>query len=205
MADGQRPHRGKAWISATVLMSVLLLLSVAEVQAQSRIINISATTSGCTSKAHACDNAADHLPAGSTFHLIHPVTVTLKAGRYRLSNAGAEGRYKGWRFNGEANWVWNFGIAVNDGGGVGRLLYVAIARGIYKSLAEVAGSRDAIVAGRGGPNSKLPVIVRSGGPGAYTDTLTLSEDTKLSFFILDYDVSDNAGGVSLKLEPVKDH
>jgi len=184
----------------------MLLLPAAQARAQSAplIVNISATTSGCGSNGHACDNAADHLPPGSTFHLISPKTITLDEGTYRLSYAGTMGRYRGWRINAEQWWVWNFGIAVNKGSGMGQLLYVAIARGIYKSLDAVTASREPIVAGPGGPNSRLPVLIRSGGPTRYVDTLKLPKREKLSFFILDYDVRDNAGGVSLKIERLAD-
>lgn len=183
---------------------VACLLGASGAQAQAKIVNINAKVSGCTSSYGACNGAADHLPAGSKFRLISPVTLTLKPGTYRISYAGAEGRYKGWRINRESHWVWNFGIAVNIGGGKGQLLYAAVGWGIYDSLAELTASKSKVVAGAGGPNNKMPVVVRSGGPRAYVDKLTLTATTKLSFFVLDYDVSDNAGGVSLKIEQLSE-
>jgi hypothetical protein len=192
------------WVVAGLLVSLLAAAPAIAAGSSAQIVNISATTSGCTSAAHACDNAADHLPPGATIRLISPKTLTLDAGTYRLSYAGPDGRYRGWRINREQQWVWNFGIAVNLGGGKGQLLYVAIASGIHPSLDALIASRDAIVAGRGGPNAKLPRISKSGGPTHYTDTLTLPAKTKLSFFVLDYDVTDNAGGVSIRLERLDD-
>jgi hypothetical protein len=187
------------WVMLAFALSALLA-TIPLAHAESRIVNINASVSGCGSNGGACDNAADHLPPGAKFHLISPVNVTLDAGSYRISYAGSKGRYKGWRINGSAQWVWNFGIAVNIGRGNGQLLYAVVADGIYRSVAELTASNGAVRAGRGGPNSKLPVIIRSGGATAYTDILTLKSKTKLSFFVLDYDVSDNAGGVSLRIE-----
>lgn len=181
-----------------------VLLTISGAQAQAKIVNINAKVSGCTSSYGACDSAADHMPAGSKFRLISPVNLTLKAGTYRISYAGAEGRYKGWRINRDSLWVWNFGIAVNIGGGKGQLLYAATAWGIYDSLAELTASKTKVVAGPGGPNASMPAVVRSGGPTAYVDKLTLAATTKLSFFVLDYEGSDNAGGVSLKIERLPD-
>ena len=199
---GRLPRTFLAFFTYAALLLGVLLAAIPAAQAQSRIININASVSGCGKNGGACDNAADHLPPGSTVRLLSPVNLTLDAGTYRLSNAGPTGRYKGWRFNASSQWVWNFGIAINKGRGTGDLLYVAVADGIYGSLADLVASKRAVMAGRGGPNSKLPVVVRTGGPTAYTDLLTLKATTKLSFFVLDYDVSDNAGGVSLKIEPV---
>lgn len=200
MPQSLRRKLGRVWILAGLLTASLVAAPSVAAAASATIVNISATASGCTSASHACDNAADHLPPGATIRLISPKTITLEAGTYKMSYAGAEGRYRGWRINREQQWVWNFGIAINKGGGKGQLLYVAIAGGIYPSLDKLTASRDAVVAGRGGPNSSLPKIVKSGGPTRYVDTLTLAAKTKLSFFILDYDVTDNSGGVSLKIE-----
>ena len=36
----------------------------------------------------------------------------------------------------------------------------------------------------------------------YTDTLTLASTTKLDFFIIDYYLPDNAGGVALNITPL---
>lgn len=184
------------------LLAGWILLCATPSQAQARIVNINAKASGCTNSAGACDNAADHMPPGSLVRLIAPVTLTLAAGTYRISYAGAQGRYAGWRINAEPKWVWNFGIAVNTGGRSGKLLYVAIVRGIYNSVADLTRSRAAVVAGAGGPNAKLPVVVKLGGPTAYADTLKLPSAARLSFFVLDYYGADNAGGVSLKIEPL---
>lgn len=193
-------------------MLLLQLFPTTQAQAQTRIINISAKVSGCTSVYKACDIGALHLPPGSTFQLISPVNVKLKAGTYRISHAGSAGRYKGWMYNSDRKWVWNFGIATPMGKGIGRLFYVAIAGGnytgdytkpgfgIFSSLAEVNASNGPIYGGRGGPNAALPLLARSGGPTAYTDTLKLPVDATLSFFVLDWDLHDNIGGVSLKLE-----
>lgn len=191
----------------------LLLLAVPQAHAQAQIININAAVSGCTSPTHACDYGAEHMPPGSVFRLIAPVNVALPAGTYRISDAGAAGRYHGWRFNRDPNWVWNFGIATNMGRHTGQLLYVALGGGnytkpnfgVFTRLADVAASNGPDYGGRGGPNVALPMVARSGGPAAFTTTLTLPAPATLSFFILDYDVSDNAGGVSLKIEPVAAH
>ena len=93
----------------------LLLLAVPQAHAEAQIVNINAAVSGCTSPTHACDYGAEHMPPGSVFRLIAPVNVALPAGTYRISEAGAAGRYHGWRFNRDPNWVWNFGIATNMG------------------------------------------------------------------------------------------
>ncbi len=200
---GRARGASTSFLRYLALLIAAFLLTVSCATAQTNIVNINARVSGCGTNQGACDNAADHLPPGSTFHLISPVNLSLKPETYRISYAGAEGRYKGWRINSDSLWVWNFGIAVNKGSGKGQLLYVAVAEGIHDSLDKLTASNGAVLGGPGGPNSRLPVVVRSGGPRAYTDTLTLRSTTKLSFFILDYDVTDNAGGVSLKIERLR--
>src|SRR3569833_2548551 len=65
-----RSPRWPARAPAAILACVVLLLgalftNVPLAQADSRIINISASVSGCGSNGGACDNAADHLPPGA--------------------------------------------------------------------------------------------------------------------------------------------
>lgn len=210
------PNRTFSEQAAISLLLALCLLAAAAgpVEAQARIVNIDAKVSGCTNASKACDSAAEHLPPRTKVQLISPVNVRLAAGSYRISSAGSAGRYNGWRINSDNWWVWNFGIAIKQSGGYGSLFYVAFAggdyvtvrhglpSGMYTSQKGIASSKGPIFGGPGGPNAAVPRLAKSGGPNGYVDILTLSAPTTLSFFILDYYVPDNAGGVSLKIEPV---
>src|SRR3569833_399086 len=99
-------------LAASLVALALMVAFSTATQAQSQIVNINAKVSGCTNSSKACDSAADHLPPGTKIQLISPVNVRLPSGTYRISNAGAAGRYNGWRINSANRWVWNFGIAV---------------------------------------------------------------------------------------------
>ena len=212
----ERRRRAVVRATAALLAGLsLMFVSGGATMAQSKIVNINARVSGCTNASGACDSAAEHLPPGTHVQLISPVNVSLPAGTYRISNAGKAGRYNGWRINSDNWWVWNFGIAVKQGSRSGTLLYVAYAggdyrstkngipSGMYTSLKGISGSNGPIYGGPGGPNAAVPRLAKAGGPNGYADTLTLRAPATLSFFILDYYVDDNAGGVSLRIDPVK--
>ena len=179
----------------------MALLAVFTTQAKAITLNISGTTSGCYGgpNGQACSNGAENLPAGALVNLINPVQLTLGPGTYSITNGATTGPFSGWRYNGGNNWVWNYGIAIDNGNGTGNIFHVAYAVGQFSTQAGIANSNVATKGGPGGPDSILPVLSLTGGPGAYLDQIILTQTLTLSFFVLDYYLPDNAGGVSLNI------
>jgi hypothetical protein len=191
----------------TALLRMILLGATASAllataPAQAVTIYISGTGSGCSGgpNGQACSNGAQNMFAGSTVNLISPVTETFDAGTYTITNGDLTGDFSGWRFNGAPNWVWNFGITTDNGNGTGNVFLVGGSGGIFGTQAGIAQSNGANYGGSGGP--VLPLLSPSGGPSQYSLTFTLAAATTLNFFVLDYYLPDNAGGVALKIDEV---
>ncbi|GJG89316.1 hypothetical protein tb265_44970 [Gemmatimonadetes bacterium T265] len=160
-----------------------LLLAAPAARAQ-RVVNIDAMLYGF---AYPTD------PAPTVGQLISPFSLapdralnqlTLDPGTYRITNAavaglaGANAGFTGWRYNSDANWVWNFVVADDATNRVvyyGDAGYVSATQQGIASLAAVQG---------------------------YRDTFTLAGAATLDFMVRDYYLPDNAGGVSVAITPV---
>ncbi len=183
-------------IKHAIFASAAAAFFAAAVPAQAIIINIDATVSGC-SGGNACSMGAQYLPPNATVNLINPQTYTFGPGTYTITNGDLTGNYSAWRYNGAANWVWNFGITTDNGNGTGNVFFVGGSGGIYSTQAGSAGAHAGNYGGPGGP--VLPLLDPTGGPDNYLATFTLASTTTLNFFVLDYYGPDNAGGVSLNI------
>lgn len=156
------------------------LLLAASGTASAQIVDIDARVSGCASVAPC---SAAHLPPGQFIgNLINPVQLTLEAGSYSITNAslapGANPAFSAWRYNSGSNWVWSFMI-VDDA--TKRVLVQGCCGNVFASQ---AGAADQPFA------------------QTYFATLTLPAKTTLDFVIEDYQLNDNAGGISLKIQPI---
>jgi hypothetical protein len=95
--------------------------------------------------------------------------------------------------------VWSFLIGADHGNGTATVLKDDYISGIYSTQAGAAGATgittwDGV---SGVPANLLPGTSTAG----FVDTLNLASTTTLDFFIDDYFLPDNGGGVALSIEP----
>lgn len=164
-------------LSFVASTSMLALAAMSGGPAHAQVVNIDATVSGCDF-AH-CGSGIS-VPVGAPVGIpISPVTLTLQAGTYTVTNAdgmaGANPNFTAWRFNGGANWVWEFMI-VND------------------------ADDTVLMQGCCGPSFSTQAAAGSQAFAQnFSQTFTLAGTTTLDFIIQDYGLNDNAGGVSLNI------
>jgi hypothetical protein len=165
----------------SLLKTALALIPLAVgTTASAQIVNVDASVTGCANFA-ACSGA--HLPAGAFIgDLLSPVQLILGPGTYTITNAsllpGADPQYSAWRFNGADNWVWAF-MMIND------------------------ADKTVIVEGCCGAQVYNSQAAAAADPFAqnFFASFTLATTTTLDFITEDYYPPDNAGGVSLDIEP----
>ncbi len=184
----------RARLPAAAAAAALLAISA---EAKATTVSIDSTVSGCSggSDGQACSDGSAHLFPGDRVSLIDPVTVTLGAGAYTITDAATSGYYSAWNFSG--GWVWNWAATTDNGDGTGDVFLVGASGNIYGSQSAAAGAHDGNYGGPGGPT--LPLLDPTGGPDNYSLSFTLPMTTKLDFFTIDYYLPDNAGGVALDI------
>lgn len=125
-----------------------------------------------------------------------PLQLTLAAGTYAITNAAATGNYAAWRYDGGADWAWNFVIAKDLGANTAQVLYVGWAGDRhYDSAADIIG--DTL------PTYAFQTVLNPATKLAdYYGTFTLAQTTTLDFFVIDGYLPDNIGGVGLNIDPV---
>ncbi len=149
--------------------------------ANATTVVIDATTSGCKN-ASLCDGSP-HEPAGTNIGaLYNPTQLTLGAGTYTITNgslkAGADANYSAWRFDGGPQWVWSY-MMIDDATGT-LLIQGCCGDLVYDTQQGAANQAFA---------------------QTYSATFTLAATTTLDFITEDYFPYDNAGGVTLDIEP----
>ena len=147
--------------------------------------------SGCGPANGACVNGPANMGSGpgTVVNLVGTTAqLTLGPGTYTLTNADTSGNHSAWNFS--SGWVWSFAIAAHNNNGTGTVLYEAYVGGVFGSQAAAAGSTNQLY------RFFDPI---PGTVATYSDTLTLGTTTTLDFFILDYYLPDNAGGVALNI------
>lgn len=163
---------------ALLALPALLALSTG---AHATTVVIDAATSGCVNSSQ-CDGSP-HWPAGTHIgDLYAPTQLTLAAGTYTITNGsndpGANPQFSAWRFDGGPQWVWAFMMI--DDASKDLLLQGCCGDRVYDNQADAANqtfARD------------------------YTATFTLAATTTLDFITEDYYPWDNAGGVTLDIQP----
>jgi hypothetical protein len=178
----------------------ILTIALCGTASAGTIIDILGTVSGCNS----C-NAPTSIEPGTTFAsstLQSPVTQSFAAGTYTVTNAdplsagGTPDTYSAWAFNGSGNggnWVWSFVVASVSAG------TATILMDDYTNEIEPTQSAQALLTGTTDWDGTTQLASTS--TAGFTDTLTLPSATTLYFFIDDYYLPDNAGGVALNVTP----
>lgn len=176
---------------ALVGMAAICCLAV-PASAQTSVVNISATTYGETQPLSQQPLRGDHLtPFSQTGGALNQ--LTLGPGTYQVTNAAASGlagantAFTAWNFqagNGNA-WTWSFIMLDNAADTV-----------VYAdSVSDPATSRIIV-------RPTQAEIANFSATQNFFGTFTLPSTTTLDFLISDYNVSDNAGGVSLAITSV---
>lgn len=186
--DGVRAYTGTTEGIAAVNLNTRTVEAFANA---GTIVNINATQNGCSQ----CSGPQNVLP-GTVVSILGPkVQLTLPAGTYRITNAaGLQGAlYGGWNYNSSgANWVWSFMVANEATSTVLMDDYIGSTQ---SSLAAIAGLTNT-------PTYDGNTVLAATSTAGFTDQLTLTQTTTLDFFIDDYGLSDNLGGVSLLVRSV---
>lgn len=165
-------------VASAAVVTLALLAGAGDARAQ--IVNIDAQVSGCDF----ADCHGDHIPPGRVVaSLIAPVQLTLGPGTYEISNAaglaGANPAFMAWRFDPGPQWTWSFMVA--DDATRTLLVQACCEPAVYSTQQAAAAQPFAT---------------------GYRSLLTLARTTTLDFFVEDYFLPDNAGGVALKVSAV---
>jgi len=181
-------------------LGIIVLLSFAGSAASALIINLSATTTGCNECAGGL--AGPGTVQGAIVTLINPVQVTLGPGTYVITNAatvngvepGANPNFLAYNFQAgnPSGWAWSFLVATDNGNGTGTMLKFDYAAGTNSTQLGKAGETGIVT---GDYSTILPSTTTAG----FIDTLVLGQTTVLDFFIDDYYLPDNDGGVAIKI------
>lgn len=180
------------------------VLAIGLATSKATIIDISAGPNGwgCSQ----CNDPSSVTP-GTLVNLVNagetgPLQLTLGPGSYTITNAATTGNFSAWNFQGfpdSAHWVWSFLIGADHGNGTATVLNDDYISGIYSTQAAAAGATGITTWNGlfGVPANQLPGTSAAG----FVDTLNLASTTTLDFFIDDYFLPDNGGGVALSIEP----
>lgn len=185
----------------TILAAAVLTISYPAISSAA-VIDISAGPNGwgCSQ----CNGPENVLP-GTVVNLVNsgesgPLQLTLGPGSYTITNAATTGTYSAWNFQGypsSPNWVWSFMIGADHGNGTATVLEDDYIQGTYSTQAAAAGATGTTTwdGAFGNPADQLPSTSTAG----FVDTLNLASTTTLDFFIDDYFLPDNGGGVALNI------
>jgi hypothetical protein len=140
---------------------------------------------------------------GTTVNLIHPgepglLQLTLGPGTYSITNAATSGTFEAWNFEGfpsSPNWVWSFLIGSDNGNGTATILKSDYVSGVFSTP-------DLAAAATGITTWDWQTQLSGTSTKGFHDTLTLGATTTLDFFIDDYFLPDNGGGVALDIKPI---
>jgi len=126
-----------------------------------------------------------------------PLQLTLGPGTYSITNAATTGYYSAWNYEGyptSGNWAWSFLIGADNGNGTATILNDGYILGAADTQAGVAALT-------GITTWDWQTELSGTSTAGFVDTLTLTATTTLDFFIDDYYLPDNGGGVALDIEP----
>jgi len=120
--------------------------------------------------------------------------LTLGPGTYTFTNADPNGTdyFSAWNFQGypnSGNWVWSFVVANDANDTVLMDDFVSTIQGTQAAMSNLTGTTTFNGA------TQLSGTSTAG----FTDSLTLGSTTTLDFFIDDYALGDNGGGVALNI------
>jgi hypothetical protein len=161
--------------------------------APAMIVNISGTANGEQTGGADCDQACEGA-------LIDPVQVSFAAGTYTITDAfspttglQAGALYDAWNFesgNSQA-WVWHWKALLDDGSDGSTITPSTYAAHILLDV-DASFTQDSFT---------TEAAAAAFGAQTAPSTLTFATATVVDFVVNDYYLPDNAGGVSLDVEP----
>ncbi|HVO02112.1 MAG TPA: hypothetical protein VMT54_07920 [Candidatus Cybelea sp.] len=158
---------------------------------------------GCTTCSGGLSN---NVNVGNTVTLVNynksgPLQLTLGPGTYNITNASTSvGNYSAFRFDGgSADWAWNYVIASDNGNGTANIIKAAGLGGVLPS--QTAWQNATGLTSYYYDNG-LQTVATNIAAVDYLDTFTLSTATVVDFFVIDYYLPDNAGGIALNITKV---
>lgn len=190
-------RRNRIAMSKLTLSVVAIGLTMLAITARAGVIDINATVSGCSQ----CSGVSQVTPGTTITDLYSPVQLALGPGTYSVTNAATTGMYSAWNFEGpvSGNWVWSFVAAIDNGGGTGTSILDDYIGGDASYPSGVYATQ-ALAAGATGINTYDNSTVLSGmSTAGFVDSFTLASAKTVDFFIDDYGLYDNAGGVALNI------
>jgi hypothetical protein len=166
---------------AVIAAAILLVAGAARADT---IINISGTANGEAIGDESCTITCDG-------PLIDPVPVTFGPGTYSVTDAWSQtsglepgALYDSWRFDGGNDWAWHWKVLTDDGSHGSTIDGSNYASHILLDIDPTESFSTENAAAIFGAGTSVPNLV-------------LTATTTLDFVVNDYDLSDNAGGVSL--------
>lgn len=180
-----------AWGVSAATAGALMALAWAP-PAEALVVEIDARMSGSF-----VAGGPSFVAPGTLAQPFNPVTISLDAGTYEITNAASTGYFSGWRFNdgafGPDNWVWHFVMAV-EGGVILASPYVDA----------ITSSQAAVAALTGVNIYNGPTLLDSTSTAGFRMSFTLDAPTTLNFYHDDFNwgLGDNWGGVALQISAV---
>ena len=187
---------------ALCLRVLPMLLAATAISSAATIIN--STLEGCVE----CVGLSTSIAPGQTVHFTGFTTlpVLLAAGTYTVTDAALSGTNSAWDSSATYNpWYWTFGaanvgaISTATSGTVLLEDYVGTAVQVSKAFS-LAGGQAAVGIATGlsiydGNN----LLTGESTLASFSDTFTLATQSYVDFYVLDQNVSDNSGGISLNV------
>jgi PEP-CTERM motif len=181
------PRRGTMLTFGSAL--ALAVIALGGTAHASAIVDIDSQKYGCSQ----CDGPQDILPGTVLSNIYSPKQqLTLGPGTYTITNNNPGGYFSGWNFQGypgSGNWVWSFVVANDANDMVLMDDYVTNIEPTQTAMSGLTGTTTF------DGNTLLSGTSTAG----FVDTLTLGSTTTLDFFIDDYFLPDNGGGVELNI------
>jgi hypothetical protein len=169
-------------------LALIAILDANAARAADTIVNISGTANGENIGNESCAVTCN----GS---LIDPVQVTLGAGTYSVTDAWSEAHglepgalYDAWNFEAgnSTGWAWHWKVLTDDGSDGSTIDSANYASHLLQDIDPTQEFATETEAADFGTTTSIANIVLSG-------------TTTLDFVVNDYDLNDNAGGVSLDI------
>ncbi len=177
-------------MNQTAVRAALLLAGCLSAAATT-VVDIDSQKYGCSQ----CSGPQNVLPGTVLSDIYTPsLQLTLGPGTYTFTNGDPNGTdyYSAWNFNGyptSGNWVWSF-IVANDANST--VLMDDYTGGIWSTQSGAANA-TAITTYDGN------TVLSGTSAAGFIDHLTLGSTTTLDFFIDDYALGDNGGGVAVAI------
>jgi hypothetical protein len=178
-----------------------MLLAATAISSATSTVTLDATLQGCTS----CAGLAGLTPT-SVISVDSPkIQFLLGPGTYIITD-NTLGTNQAWNFHydtgstSNGNWEWSFGAAIDSSGVVLLEDYAGTAPGTlayFTSQAAITGANNLQIYHGNTLPAAATQLSGETSLASFSDTLTLTSSTLVDFYVLDTNLPDNLGGMSL--------